>query len=56
MTEQDEKRIWNDAIDTVLELMRIHPPHRIGEADFIRRLIKLKGSKNERAADKSKRR
>lgn len=39
---EEEKRIWNDAIDTVLELLRIHPPHRIGEADFMRRLVKLK--------------
>jgi hypothetical protein len=56
MSEQEEKRVWNDAIDTVLELLRLHPPHRIGEAAFMRRLINLKGSKNERAADKPKRR
>lgn len=56
MSEQEEKKVWNDAIDTVLELMRIHPPHRIGEADFMRRLIKLKGLRNERVADKPKRR
>lgn len=37
-----EKAAWNDAIDSVLELLRIHPPSRIGEAAFMRRLIKLK--------------
>lgn len=41
MTEQ-EKKVWNDAIDAVLELLRIHPPSRIGEAAFMRRLILLK--------------
>lgn len=50
MSEQDAKRVWNDAIDSVLELLRIHPPHRIGEAAFMRRLMLLKqnfGRKNE---------
>ena len=50
MIEQDAKRVWNDAIDSVLELLRIHPPHRIGEAAFMRRLMLLKqnfGRKNE---------
>ncbi len=42
MTEEQERRVWNDAIDAVLELLRIHPPHRIGEAEFMRRLVKLK--------------
>lgn len=46
MTEKEkieaERRSWNDAIDAVLELLRIHPPHRIGEAAFIRRLVSLK--------------
>lgn len=42
MSDQDEKQVWNDAIDAVLELLRIHPPHRIGEAAFMRRLIDLK--------------
>jgi hypothetical protein len=41
MTEQ-EKQAWNEAINAVLELMRIHPIHRIGEAAFMRRLIALK--------------
>lgn len=46
MNDKDEKRIWNDAIDAVLELLRIHPPSRIGEAAFMRRLINLKGQHN----------
>lgn len=37
-----ERKAWNDAIDAVLELLRIHPPHRIGEAAFMRRLVALK--------------
>ena len=41
MTEQESKA-WNDAIDAVLELLRIHPPHRMGEAIFMRRLVALK--------------
>ncbi|MEY4720044.1 MAG: hypothetical protein RL563_2662 [Pseudomonadota bacterium] len=41
LTEQ-EKQTWNDAIDAVLELLRIHPPSRIGEAAFMRRLFNLK--------------
>lgn len=41
MTEE-ERKIYNDAIDAVLELLRIHPPHRIGEAAFMRRLVALK--------------
>lgn len=36
----------SQTIDEVLELLRIHPPHRIGEAAFMQRLIKLKGRKN----------
>lgn len=40
-----ERKIWNDAIDAVLELLRIHAPHRIGEAAFMRRLVALKQSK-----------
>jgi hypothetical protein len=32
----------SDAIDDVIELMRINPPHRIGEAAFMRRLVGLK--------------
>lgn len=42
MTEQEEKRVWNDAIDAVLELLRTRPPHRMGEAEFFRRLIAMK--------------
>ena len=38
----EEQRAWNDAVDAVLELLRIHPPHRIGEAAFMRRLVSLK--------------
>lgn len=41
MTEE-ERKIWNEAIDSVLELLRIHPPHRIGEAAFIQRLLNLR--------------
>jgi hypothetical protein len=41
MTEK-ERKIWNDAIDSVLELMRLHPIHRIGEAAFMRRLTALR--------------
>lgn len=41
MTEK-ERQAWNDAINAVLELLRIHPMHRIGEAAFMRRLIALK--------------
>lgn len=41
MTEE-ERQAFCDAIDTVLEMMRIHPPHRIGEAAFQRRLFLLK--------------
>ena len=44
MTEQ-ERKAWNDAIDAVLELLRIHPPSRIGEAAFMRRLVALKEKK-----------
>lgn len=44
MTAQ-EKAIWNDAIDAVLELLRIHPPSRIGEAAFMRRLLNLREKK-----------
>jgi len=46
-----EVQIWNDAIDEVLELLRIHPPHRIGEAAFMTRLLKIKRKKNERKMD-----
>lgn len=55
MNDQDEKRVWNEAIDSVLELLRIHPPHRIGEAAFMRRLVSLKqkiGRKNENSTVK----
>lgn len=41
MTEA-ERQAFLDAIDTVLEMMRTHPPHRIGEAAFQRRLFLLK--------------
>lgn len=40
--ENAENTDWNDAIDAVVELLRVHPPHRIGEAAFARRLIGLK--------------
>lgn len=46
MNAEDEKRIWRDALDAVLELLRMHPPSRIGEAAFMRRLINLKGQYN----------
>lgn len=42
MTEREEKQVWNDAIDAVLELLRTRPPHRMGEAEFMRRLIAMK--------------
>lgn len=42
LTSEEERKIFNDAIDAVLELLRIHPPHRIGEAAFMRRLVSLK--------------
>ena len=45
---ESELKIWNDAIDEVLELLRIHPPSRIGEAAFMRRLSNLKKRKNDR--------
>jgi hypothetical protein len=48
MTEQ-ERKVWNDAIAAVLELLRIHPPHRIGEAAFMRRLVALKEKGNKDA-------
>lgn len=39
---EEERKVWNDAIDSVLELLRTRPPHRMGEAEFMRRLIALK--------------
>ena len=48
MTEQEEKRVWNDAIDAVLELLRIRPPHRMGEAEFMRRLIAMKKTEKKK--------
>ena len=39
---EKERQAWNEAINAVLELLRIHPIHRIGEAAFMRRLIALK--------------
>lgn len=46
MTEQ-ERKIWNDAIDAVLELLRTRPPHRMGEAEFMRRLAAMKVQKQK---------
>ena len=46
MTEE-ERKIWNDAIDAVLELLRTRPPHRMGEAEFMRRLLALKLQKKK---------
>lgn len=40
-----ERKAWNDALDAVAELMRIHPIHRIGEAAFLFRLSKLRDRK-----------
>ncbi len=51
MNEQ-ERKAWNEAIDSVLELLRIHPPHRIGEAAFMRRLVNLKEKPNATRAIK----
>lgn len=51
MNEQ-ERKAWNEAIDSVLELLRIHPPHRIGEAAFIRRLVNLKEKSNAARSNK----
>jgi hypothetical protein len=45
--EEIERLAWNDAIDTVLEMLRIHPPSRVGEAAFMRRLINLKRKKGQ---------
>lgn len=42
---EEECKTWNDAIDEVLELLRLHPPSRIGEAAFMRRLINAKKRK-----------
>lgn len=47
LTEK-ECKAWNDAIDEVMELLRIHPPSRIGEAAFLRRLSNLRKRKNDR--------
>jgi hypothetical protein len=47
MTEE-ERKIWNDAIDAVLELLRTRPPHRMGEAEFMRRLVALKKTSNKK--------
>lgn len=55
MTEQEERQVWHDAIDEVLELLRIHPPSRIGEAAFMRRLVNLKGKYDENTTSKSTR-
>jgi hypothetical protein len=54
MTEK-ERKIWNDAIDSVLELMRLHPIHRIGEAAFMRRLtaLRMKPKAYDHPADQS---
>lgn len=48
MTDQEEKRVWNDALDAVMELLRMHPPSRIGEAAFMRRLIALKNRQDKK--------
>ena len=44
---EEERKIWNDAIDAVLELLRTRPPHRMGEAEFMRRLLALKLQKKK---------
>jgi hypothetical protein len=49
---EQERKAWNEAIDSVLELLRIHPPHRIGEAAFMRRLVNLKEKPNATRAIK----
>jgi hypothetical protein len=49
---EQERKVWNEAIDSVLELLRIHPPHRIGEAAFMRRLVNLKEKPNATRAIK----
>lgn len=54
MSDQDAKQIWNDAIDEVLELLRIHPPHRIGEAAFMRRLVLLKHKSRKKNENSSR--
>lgn len=48
MTDQEEKRVWTDALDAVMELLRMHPPSRIGEAAFMRRLIALKNRQDKK--------
>lgn len=42
MTEEEQRKVWNEAIDAVLELLRTRPPHRMGEAEFMRRLVNMK--------------
>lgn len=44
---EEERKIWNDAIDAVLELLRTRPPHRMGEAEFMRRLVSMKVQKKK---------
>lgn len=45
---EEAMKAWNEAIDAVLELLRTRPPHRMGEAEFMRRLINLKQKPKER--------
>lgn len=47
LMSEEEKKAWNDAIDAVLELLRTRPPHRMGEAEFMRRLVALKVQKQK---------
>lgn len=44
---EEERKSWNDAIDAVLELLRTRPPHRMGEAEFMRRLVAMKVQKKK---------
>lgn len=44
---EEERKAWNDAIDAVVELLRTKPPHRMGEAEFMRRLIAMKVQKKK---------
>lgn len=51
MNERD-RAIWEQAIDAVLELMSTHPPSKVGEAVFTRKLIYLKGQCDARTTNK----
>lgn len=43
--------VWEQAITAVLELMQTHPPSKVGEAAFTRKLIYLKGKYDAHTAN-----